>query len=84
MSTDLLRQTPRRVVGAKQTLKKITEGRAVAVYVAADADPAVIGAVVEACEARKIPIHSVATMVELGQACGIQVGAAAAAVVAPA
>jgi large subunit ribosomal protein L7A len=82
MSTDLLRQAPHRVVGAKQTLKKVTEGRATAVFVADDADPGVIRAIVDAARAQKIPIHSVATMAELGQACGIQVGAAAAALVA--
>ncbi|MCL8206504.1 MAG: ribosomal L7Ae/L30e/S12e/Gadd45 family protein [Actinomycetia bacterium] len=79
MSAELLRQPPRRVVGARQTLKTLTRGAASAVFVARDADPAVLADVLKAAEAQKVPVHAVETMAELGRQCGIQVGAACAA-----
>lgn len=79
MATEDLKHPYRRVVGAKQTLKKVQAGQARAVYVADDADQGVVEAIVQAAEARGLPIHHVATMEELGRLCGIQVGAAAAA-----
>lgn len=79
MSAELLRQPPRRVVGAKQTLKTLARGAASAVFVARDADPAVLADVLKAAEAQNVPVHAVETMAELGRQCGIQVGAACAA-----
>lgn len=83
MSTEQLRQGPRRVVGAKEALKKLAAGRVTALYVARDAEPNVVQAVVASAEAHKIPIYYVETKGELGQQCGIQVGAACAATLAP-
>lgn len=67
-----------RVVGAKQTLKRLKAGQVTAVYVARDAETAVVGEVVKTAEALHVPIHYVADMTELGRACGIHVGAACA------
>lgn len=80
MSAESLRQVPRRVVGAKQTLKKIARGAVSEVYVAKDADPGVVSDVIREAEARTLPLYYVPTMEELGRQCGIQVGAACAAV----
>jgi large subunit ribosomal protein L7A len=75
-----LRRRARRVVGAKETLKRIAEGRAAVVYAARDADAAVVRTVVTAAESHGVAVVYVDTMEELGRLAGIQVGAAAAAV----
>lgn len=68
----------RRVVGVKQSRKAIREGRARRVYLADDADPAVTGPIAAECAAAGIPVETGKTMAQLGRACGIAVGAAAA------
>ena len=68
------------VVGAKQLKKAVTAGRAGYVFLAENADPAVTQPLEELCTANHIHIIWVPTMAELGHACGIEVGAAAAAV----
>ncbi len=69
------------VVGAKQLKKAILNGTAREVYLAANADPAITGALEELCGQHGIPYSWVRSMSELGRACRIEVGAAAAAVV---
>lgn len=83
MSAEQLRQGPRRVVGAKEALKKLAQGRVTALYVARDAEPQVVQAAVASAEAHKIPIYYVETKEDLGQQCGIHVGAACAATLTP-
>ena len=68
------------VVGAKQLKKALLGGRTVYVFLAENADPAITEPIDEMCRSSGIPIHWVATMADLGRACGIDVGAAAAAV----
>ena len=70
-----------RVVGVKQTRKAIREGRARRVFLARDADPAMTDALAADCAAAGIPVESGCAMAQLGRACGISVGAAAAAAV---
>lgn len=69
----------KRVVGVKQSRKAIREGRAVRVYLAADADPAVTDPVRAECTAAGIPVERGKTMAQLGRAFGIAVGASVAA-----
>lgn len=75
-----LRVAPARVVGAHQTVKAIARGSAVEVFVASDADPKVVAPVVRAAAERGVAIAEVESMTALGRACGIAVGATAAAV----
>ena len=70
----------RAVVGSKQLRKALEAGRAEYVYLAENADPAITEPIVEMCEKFHIQITWVRTMAELGRNCGIEVGAAAAAV----
>jgi large subunit ribosomal protein L7A len=77
-----LRAAPSRAVGAHQTTRAIERGQAREVFVAADADRRVVEPVVRAAAARGIGLVEVASMAALGRACGIAVGAAAAAVLA--
>ena len=71
------------VVGAKQLKKAVKAGRAKYVFLAENADPAVTEPLEELCTANHIQITWVPSMTELGRCCGIEVGAAAAAVVDP-
>ena len=68
------------VVGSKQLRKALQAGRAEYVYLAENADPAITEPIEEMCREFHIQITWVRTMAELGQKCGIEVGAAAAAV----
>ena len=68
------------VVGAKQLKKAVKAGRVKYVFLAENADPAVTEPLEELCTANHIQITWVRSMAELGRACGIEVGAAAAAV----
>ena len=69
------------VVGAKQLKKSLLSGRAGLVYLAEDADPAITEPIEALCLQNSIPFSWVGRMSDLGHACGIDVGAAAAAVV---
>jgi len=78
-----LRAAEHRAVGSNQTAKAIRRGRARLVFVAADADRRVVQDVVAAARESGLELVEGATMRDLGRACGIAVGAAAAAVLAP-
>ena len=69
------------VVGSKQLKKAVLAGRARCVFLAENADPALTDPIAEMCSQQNIQITWVRSMAELGRACGIEVGAAAAAVV---
>lgn len=69
------------VVGARQLRKALQNGSAQRVYLAQNADPALTQPIEALCQKLQIPYFWVRTMQDLGQACGIDVGAAAAAVV---
>lgn len=71
----------RKVVGAKQTLKAIEAGEAELVYLAQDADEHVIGPIRRECKVGGIDIVEVESMIMLGKACSIEVGAAVASVI---
>ena len=71
------------VVGAKQLKKAVKAGRVKYVFLAENAVPAVTEPLEELCIANHIQITWVHSMTELGRSCGIEVGAAAAAVVDP-
>ena len=67
-------------VGAKQLKKAVKAGRVRYVFLAENADPALTEPLEALCGENHIPITWVRSMAELGRACGIEVGAAAAAV----
>jgi len=71
------------VVGSKQLKKALKAGRAERVFLAENADPAITEPIEAMCSELHIQITWVRSMAELGRACGIEVGAAAAAVVRP-
>lgn len=69
----------RLVVGSKQLKKVLLSGRAQCVFLARDADPAVTEPIAQLCGEARVETKWVSTMAMLGKACGIDVGAAAAA-----
>lgn len=68
-------------VGAKQTIKMLEQNRAIEVYVARDADPKMKEKIVHLSERTGVPYKWIDTMEELGETCGIDIGAAMAALV---
>ena len=68
------------VVGAKQLRKALQKGTARYVYLAENADPAITEPIKDLCRQESIHVTWISSMTELGRACGIEVGAAAAAV----
>ena len=70
------------VVGAKQIRKALNSGAARRVFLARNADPAITEPLAALCQHNSVEYAWVRSMTDLGRACGIEVGAAAAAVVA--
>jgi len=69
-----------KVVGTKQVLKALEGNTAKKVFVAEDIDPDLRAKLINAASAANCDLCSIQSMKELGKACGIQVGAAAAAI----
>ena len=69
------------VVGAKQLKKAVAAGRTNRVFLAINADPAMTEPIVCQCSQYGIEYVWVRSMADLGRACGIEVGATAAAAV---
>lgn len=78
-----LRAARHKVVGAKQTLKAAETGRARVVFLARDAEERVLSPIVRQAQEHGTEVVFVDTMQQLGRMCGIEVGAAAAALMAP-
>lgn len=69
------------VVGARQLKKALSAGKTRQVFLARNADPAITEPIAAMCSQYGAQCLWVKTMHELGQACGIEVGATAAAAV---
>lgn len=68
------------IIGTKQTLKAMKSGEVVEVITADDADQTMTMKVARLAKELKIPHARVSSMKELGNACGIDVGAATVAI----
>ena len=75
-------KTQRKVVGVKQLRKSLKDGQVVRAFVAENADPRLTDPLTEECARQGVEFILVPTMAELGKACGISVGAAAAGLLA--
>ena len=69
-----------KVVGLKQVRRAVTEGRVNLVFLACDADPRLTESLEALCNEHSVSVVWDYTMAQLGKACGIAVGTAAAAV----
>ena len=75
---EALADVDKRVVGTKQLLRALDEGKIAHAYVASDADLLLTKRVVDRCYDMNIPCTQVESMEKLGRACAIDVKAAAA------
>ena len=69
----------KKVVGVNQVKRAISSSTVSLVYVAEDAEMKITNEVLDLCEKKQIPIIKVNTMKDLGDACGIDINAATAA-----
>jgi len=82
MLDETLKKSKHKTVGVKQTQRALEKGSVLRVYVAQDAEMHVLRPIVEQCRNQGIELLEIPTMTELGKACGIEVGAAVAALLA--
>lgn len=80
MTLEHLKQAELRTVGVKQTEKSVTRQTAQTVFIASDADERVTGKLLELCREYGVQTVTTENMHEIGRACGINVKAAAAAI----
>ena len=80
MTLDALKNA-KRVIGIKQVAKAVKRDTVEVVFIADDAESKVVEPLEMLCSEHQVPVSRVATMKELGTACSIEVGAAAAAAV---
>lgn len=80
-SMETLKNNANRIVGTKQVLRAVKAGKLQRIYVANDVDTFLYQQVIRAAEAAEVPVTRVESMKELGEACGVQVAAAAAGIV---
>lgn len=69
-----------KVVGVKQTIKAIKNGVVKTIYIAKDADNKLLQSVKVLVDENSLELVYINTMKELGKLCGIDVGAATAAI----
>ena len=81
MSYEKVAQAEQIIVGTKQTVRALKDGKVREVVIAEDADETIVRKVVEAANEARVPICKVDSMKKLGKACKIEVGAAAVAII---
>lgn len=69
-----------KTVGLKQTMKAIKAGNAEVVFLAGDVDNHIAVKIKDQCSKSNVRLEMVDSMKELGNACGIRIGAATAAI----
>lgn len=75
-----LKSSKKKIVGLKQTVKSVKSGLIGKVYLAKDADDFIRNSILDVCKDRDVQIVYIETMKELGEACGIDIGASTAAI----
>jgi large subunit ribosomal protein L7A len=81
MSYEKVLQAQRFVIGTKQTVKALKEGNVRELIIANDADTKVTAKIVSEALDINVPILYVDSMLKLGKACGIEVGASTVAII---
>ncbi|MDD3334434.1 MAG: ribosomal L7Ae/L30e/S12e/Gadd45 family protein [Eubacteriales bacterium] len=74
-----LQNALQRVVGTKQVLRAVNDGKAARVFLGKDADGFIYHRVQALCEEKQVPVTVVDSMQELGKLCAVSVKTAAAA-----
>lgn len=73
--------TNNKIVGTKQVKRALKSEKVKAVYIAEDAEEEVTGEIAQICTEKQVQVVYVDNMKELGNACGIDVSAAVAALI---
>jgi large subunit ribosomal protein L7A len=81
MSYEKVSQAHKIIVGTKQSVKALINNEVKEIIVAEDADQRITEKVIQTAEEKHIPLVKVSSMKKLGKACGIEVGAAAVAII---
>lgn len=81
MSYDKVLQAKKTIVGTKQVVKALRNGRVKEVLVAEDADFMLTSNVINTANELNIPVTYVDSMKSLGKACGIEVAASTVALI---
>ena len=76
---ELLRMPEKRVVGTKQVLRAVRDGRAARVFLCKDADEFLYRQIEAACTEHNVPVTQMDSMEKLGKLCLVGVKTAAAA-----
>lgn len=66
-----------KVIGSKQVKKAVIKGSVRKVYIASNAEPHIVNPLRELCNEYKVEVEESRSMEVLGNACGIEVGSAA-------
>jgi large subunit ribosomal protein L7A len=74
-------ENSKKVIGSKQVKKAVMKGLSWKVYLADDAEHHIIEPLRELCRQHGVEVIAIDTMEELGNACGIEVGSAAVALI---
>ena len=77
MFTEL--NTQDKVVGAKQVKRALSKSEVQTVFIARDAEKKVTEEIEDLCNSKEVVVRYIDTMEELGEACGIDINAAVAA-----
>jgi large subunit ribosomal protein L7A len=81
LSYEKVLQAKKVIIGTKQTAKALREGNVSELVIAVDADPTVTQKLIKQAHNTNVPVLHVDSAKKLGRACGIEVGAAAAAII---
>ncbi|ALC83327.1 MULTISPECIES: 50S ribosomal protein L7ae-like protein [Bacillus] len=81
MSYDKVMQAETIIIGTKQTVKALKRNSVKEIVVAEDADPHLTAGVIQLAKEREVAVSMVDSMKKLGKACGIEVRAAAVAII---
>ncbi|WP_075620199.1 ribosomal L7Ae/L30e/S12e/Gadd45 family protein [Paenisporosarcina indica] len=80
MSYEKVNQAKKTVIGTKQAVKAIHGGHVVEILVARDADTRITQSAIQLAQEKGVKVEFVESKIELGKACGLQVGAAVVAI----
>lgn len=81
MSYEKVLQAQKVIIGTKQTAKALRNGIVSELIIASDTDPAVTNKLIKQAHEKNVPVSHVESARKLGKACGIEVGAAAVAII---
>lgn len=81
MSYEKVSQANKIIVGTKQSVKALLNNEVREIIIAEDADYRIVQKIIQTAEQQQVPLTKVTSMKRLGKACGIEVGAAAVAII---